>query len=65
MSLKSEVEKILNDEYGIGIAHASGPVGLWASAKCTDPKGALKALNRVLKRHGNPLCYAPYGDPCF
>ena len=60
-----EIEKVLYEEYGCGLCAASGPVGLWAAEKCSNPREALKALNRVLQRYGKPLCHAPYGSPAF
>ena len=62
---KAQIEKILNDEYGIGMARASGNVGLWAAEQCDNPKEALKALNKILDKNGAPLCHAPYGHPAF
>lgn len=60
-----QITRTLADVYGIGPACASGPVGLWAAARCDNPREALRGLNRILARHGRPLCYAPFGDPAF
>ena len=63
--MKAQIEKILYEEYGVGIVAAPNNAVLWAAAKCQDPKKALKAANRTRTKYGAPMVYAPYGDICF
>lgn len=63
--MTSQIEKILNDEYGVGIAVAPTCATLWAAEKCEDPRGQLKIANRIKAKHGKPLAYAPFGHPAF
>jgi hypothetical protein len=61
----SQIEKILNNEYGVGIAIAPPVAVLWAAEKCEDPKKSLKTANRIRAKHGMPLAHAPYGHAAF
>ena len=58
--MKFKAEKILNDEYGVGVVPAPSCAVLWACAKCEDPESELKEVNRIKAKHGAPLAYAPY-----
>lgn len=61
----SQIESILNNDYGVGIACAEPCVVLWALAKCDDPKKQLAIANKIRRRHGRYLVSVPWGDPLF
>lgn len=65
---KMNIEKIISDEYGVGIAAAPAYAVLWAAEKISDKQTAqseLKRANKIRARHGVPLAYAPYGHHAF
>lgn len=58
-------EKILNNEYGVGVVCAPTCAVLWAVEKCSNPKKELYKINQIKAKHGAPLAYAPYGHVAF
>ena len=61
----SEAEKILNNEYGVGVVVAPTCAVLWAVEKCANPAKELSIINKIKAKHGSPLAYAPYGHIAF
>lgn len=61
MTVRKEIEQVLNDEYGVGIVVASEVVVLWAAEKTSDPEAAVAAANAVKRRYGRAPVYIPYG----
>jgi len=55
---KQEIEKILNNEYGVGIAVAPVNAVLWAADKCSNPDIARQAANKVRSKYGKCWVYA-------
>jgi hypothetical protein len=64
----TQLEKILNDVYGVGVVVAPREAVLWAAEKIENKDEArkqLKAVNRIRAKHGAPLAYAYYGHHAF
>lgn len=64
----TQLEMILNNDYGVGAVVAPKEAVLWAAAKIENKDEArkqLKAINRIRAKHGAPLVYAPYGHHAY
>lgn len=58
--MRNQVEKILNDEYGVGIVVASDACVLWAAAKTEKPLDAVDEVNKVRMKYDKPTVLVPY-----
>jgi len=64
----SNIERIVEREYGVGIAAAPVVAVLWAAEKIADrrtAKAELSRANAIRALHGKPLAHVPYGHPLF
>lgn len=64
----ANIETILADVYGVGVAVAPAYALLWAAERIADKADAraeLRRANRIREKHGKPLAYAPYGHHAF
>ena len=66
--METNIERICEQVYGVGIASAPVEAVLWAADRITDKEIARKELTRanlIRARYGRPLAYAPYGSNAF
>jgi hypothetical protein len=64
----TNIETILADVYGVGVAAAPVIAVLWAAERIADKSAAkaeLRRANGIRAKHGKPLAYAPYGHHAF
>ena len=61
------LEKILNDQYGVGCLVADPTTVLWALDRMPIDvaRRELKALNARRRKNGTIPVYVPYGHPVF
>jgi len=64
MTGKQQIDAAIR-EFGTNTVSAPPEAILWAAAKCSNPRAALKAANKARQRQGAPLAHAPYGHPAF
>jgi hypothetical protein len=62
------IERILNEEFDVGVLSASSITILWAADKIANVETArreLRAINRRRHQMGKTLAYADYGHRLF
>lgn len=68
MTTFTNIEKVLSEVYGVGVAVAPKEAVLWAAEKIADTTLArkeLKRANRIRAKFGKPIVYAPFGHHAF
>lgn len=66
--IMNNIERILSEVYGVGVAVAPKEAVLWAAEKIADKEQArkeLKRANRIRAKFGKPVVYARWGSHAF
>lgn len=66
--MNTNIERICEEVYGVGIAAAPVETVLWACERISDidvARQELSRANKIRAKHGKPLAHAPWGHHAF